>query len=105
MAWPRFFDKLKEWEKRYDVKLIVTNDDFKITKTKKLPAPFRKDEKIRATVVCRGRMPGEMIAAAKERTITIPKCEKKEGATVLLKITRAKHNVFYAKFLGNVRNL
>jgi uncharacterized Fe-S cluster-containing radical SAM superfamily enzyme len=43
-------------------------------------------------VVCQGRMRNEKIAAAKERTISVPNCIK--DGNIRVKITRTKHNIF-----------
>ncbi|MBU0628982.1 MAG: radical SAM protein [Nanoarchaeota archaeon] len=89
----KFYGLLKAWQDKYKVKLIKSIEDFNIVKTKQLPRPFRKEEVIEAEIVCPGRLHGEMIAAAKERTISIPDCYKEKGK-VRLKITRTKHNIF-----------
>ena len=88
-----FYKKLQEWEDKYKVKLIKSVDDFNIKETKQLPKPFNKDEVIDAEIACDGRLPGEKIAVAKGRTISIPNCGKEKGK-VRIKITRAKHNIF-----------
>ena len=40
-----------------------------------------------------GRLKNEKIAVAKERSISVPNCNKDKGK-VRLKITRTKHNIF-----------
>ena len=97
MPFDEFYCRLREWEKRYSVKLIKSAEDFNIIGTKPLPKPFRKDEIIEAEIMCRGRLPHEMIAAAKGRSISAPNCFKEKGR-VRLRITRTKHNVF----IGNL---
>lgn len=92
-SWDKFNRWMKELEAKHDVKLLFSEEDFSIKKTKKLPRPFKKGEIIKAEVVCDGRAKGEKIAVAENRTITVPKCNKK--GRIKIKITRAKHNVFY----------
>jgi uncharacterized protein len=87
-----FFDKLKKLEKKHDIKLIVDASDFKVIDTKKLPKPFKKNDKIHAKILFNGRLKGEKIAFSGDRLISIPNCEK-TGKT-RLKIVRSKHNVF-----------
>jgi len=93
MPFENFYKKLEEWQDKYKVKLIKSVDDFNIKETKQLPKPFRKDEIVEAEIVCPGRLPGEKIAVAKQRSISIPNCIKEKGK-VRIKITRAKHNIF-----------
>lgn len=94
-SWEEFFEMLKKWEREYDVKLLLSEKDFNISKTKKLDKPFKKGDTIKAKIVCPGAMPGEMIAVSDNRTITIPKCREKRNKEIKIKITRDKHNIFY----------
>ena len=89
----KFYDKLKEWEEKYKIKLVKSVEDFGIVKTKPLPKPFRKGDVVGAEIKCLGRLPYEKIAVAKERNISVPNCNKDKGK-VRLKITRTKHNIF-----------
>jgi len=100
MKWEMFYDKLKAWEQEYGMKLILTENDFDITKTKKLEKPFKKDEVIKARVVCRGRLKDEMILAAKNRNITVAHCNENENKTIKIRITRDKHNIFYGELVS-----
>jgi len=92
-----FYKKMKEWEEKYKLKLIKTEEDFDIKKTKELSKPFKKGEILKAGIVCPGRLKNEKIAVSQERTITIPDCYK-EGM-VKIKITRTKHNIFLAQLI------
>lgn len=97
-GWDKFNQWMKELEDKHDVKLLFTEEDFSIKKTKNLPKPFKKGQTIKAKIVCDGRTKGEKIAVAQDRTITVPKCDKK--GEIKIKITRAKHNVFYGRCLN-----
>ncbi len=91
----KFFAKLAEWEEKYDTKLTVDKDPrFSIEKTKKLPVPFKTGDIIPAMIVCPGRYPNEMIAAAKDRNIVVPECRLSVGEKVNLKIEKSKDNLF-----------
>jgi len=96
IPWEEFYERLEYLEKEHDIKLKDTFSDFNVKPTKKLPQPFKKNDVIKATVVCEGRYKGEKIAASKERSITLPNCKAKVGDLVKVKITRSKHNIFYA---------
>ena len=89
----KFFDKLRGWEKKYNLKLIKTESDFNITKTKPLPKPFKKGDIIKAQIACQGRFKGERIAISDNRSISIPHYHK-EAPQIKLRITRSKHNIF-----------
>ena len=92
-----FYKRLKELEDKYKVRLIVSESDFNIIKTKQLPKPFKKGDIIKANIICDGRFKNEKIAAADNRNISVPNCYKK--GMVKLKITRSKHNIFFGKVL------
>jgi len=113
VEWARFYERLKQLEGTYGIKLIFSAEDYHITKTKSLPKPFRKNQVVKARVVAEGRYPGEFLAASEDRIITLPTvaqrrpvsalsrngCEKKleTGAAVKVKILSDKHNLFYGK--------
>ena len=87
-----FYKRLNEPEKKHDTKLVY--DWSFIEKTKELPKPFRKDEMIRARIMSRGTLPDEMIAVAKDRSISVMHCKKDTGKEAKIKIVRIKHNIF-----------
>ncbi len=94
LSWKKFYARLEELEKKHDTKLILSHTDFNIRKTKPLPKPFKKGQRISARIVCEGRLPNERIAVADERTITLVKCNERIGKEVRVKILRDKHNIF-----------
>jgi uncharacterized protein len=93
MEWEEFFAKMKALETKFGVQLLFNEADFQIEKTKQLPKPFRKNQLIKAEIVCDGRLKGEKIAVAEGRNISIPDCDKK--GLVKVKITREKHNIYF----------
>ncbi len=98
MNWDIFRDKMKKLENEQGVKLLLTEKDFGIKKTKKLPKPFKKGQVVKANVVCGGRLKNEKIAVANQRSIAVPNCYK--TGTIKTKITRDKHNIFFGRCLG-----
>lgn len=98
--WPEFFDMLKKLEKKHDFKLMLDESDFKITKTKHLPKPFKAGNVVDAKLICRSRYPKEYIAATKDRNITVNSDKDlKLNTPVRLKITSDKHNLFFGKLI------
>lgn len=88
-----FFKKLKELELKHEIKLIIEKSDFNIFKTKSLPKPFKKGDVVKAKIACVGRLPGEVLAVANGRTVSLTGSSKQEIVSV--KITADKHNLFY----------
>ncbi len=94
LSWKKFYARLAELEKKHNTKLILSNEDFGIRKTKPLPKPFKKGQRVTARIACEGRLPNERIAVADGRTITLVKCNERIGKEVSVKILRDKHNIF-----------
>jgi len=99
MPFDEFYKKLKELEKKHNVKLILTKEDCGIKKTKPLPKPLKKGQIIKAKIMLQGRLKNEKIAVFNNRTIAIPNCFKSIGATARIRITRTKHNIFIGELV------
>ncbi len=93
-----FYKRLRELEKKYDIKLVYNSEDFRIHSTKKLPAPFKKDEVIDLEVVSPGRTEKEVIGKARNRVVEVK--DYKGGKRMKGKIIRSKHNIFRATHVG-----
>ena len=99
IPWEKFYAKLEEWEKKYDIKLKLNKEDFNIRKTKEMPKPFMEGDVVSVVLKCPDRFSNSSIGVAKERNISIPGCPFKEGKKVTVKIVRDKHNIFVGKCL------
>ncbi len=99
MEWKEFYDKLLLLEKKHKVKLMLSEKDFNITKTKPLPRPFKKGDVIKAKTTCLGRWSNEVLAVANDRAITLVNYHGKfvKNKTIKVKILRSKHNIFIGK--------
>jgi hypothetical protein len=97
LDWEAFKERMGSLEKEHGIKLLFSEQDFQIAKTKELPKPFRKGQVVRAQVVCDGRLEGEKLAVSQGRSISIPDCNKK--GQIRVKLTRDKHNIFYGACL------
>lgn len=93
-----FYKRLAELEKRYDIKLVYSREDFGIARTKRLLCPFRKNKVIEAEIICNGRLRNEGLAVAKDRVISVPGCPGK--GKIRLLIARTKHNIIVGKILN-----
>ncbi len=100
IPWEKFYGLLEGWEKKYNFKLRLGKNDFKIKETKELPKPFKEGEVITATIKCIDRFPHAVIAVAGMRNISVPNCEFKKDKKIKVKIVRDKHNVYVGKVGG-----
>ncbi len=99
IPWNDFYQMLEKLEKKHDIKLRLSKDDFNVKKTKTLPKPFFETQEVNAVIKCVGRFPNSVIAVAGERSITIPNCKYVEDKKIKIKITRDKHNVYTGKLV------
>ncbi|MFT4310160.1 MAG: radical SAM protein [Candidatus Woesearchaeota archaeon] len=98
--WQTFFDKLKVLEQKHNHKLVFDfYKDFNIRPVQQIPKPFKRKQVIAAVIACQGRHEAEMLAVAQDRVITIPKCSKKIGDRVNVRITGDKHNIFWGELV------
>lgn len=95
--WEKFYTLLKEFEEKYDIKLVMSPEDFEIEYAEKLIKPFKTGEIIQAEIVCLGRFPDSRIASAEGRTISLPDCNLSLNKKVKVRIVRDKHNIFTGK--------
>ena len=93
----KFYDKLKKIEKEKNIKLILTKDDFKIIKTKRIPTTMNKEETINAKVKLKGWLKNQVIAVAKDRCITIINSNDEINKNIKIKIIENKNNIYLAK--------
>lgn len=93
----KFYKYLEKLEEDHDVKLIYSQEDFKILSCKTYNSPFRKGDVIKADVVCKGRLPNEHLAVSDNNIITFT--GNPRSRAIKLKITRTKHNIFYGNLV------
>lgn len=88
-TWEQFGDKMKEWEKKYDIKLFPPPIEFKIVEDKVLKKPFNKNE----TIFAKYRF--LEYVEAEDRLIHIPSMKSYPGKDkVKVRILKDKHNNF-----------
>lgn len=98
MSWRKFYSKLREWERRYSVKLVLKPEDFGIHKRRMLPVPFRLGEKVYVDVMLPGWLKREKIGVARNRAITIINAERVPlGIKMRVRIIRIKDNILMAQ--------
>ncbi len=93
MSFKEFYEKLREFEREYGVKLVLSPEDFGIEKRKRIPHPIRKGEVYNAEIVLPGRMRGEKLCVTKGRLISVF-TDREVGEFVRVKVTREKDGIF-----------
>jgi hypothetical protein len=99
-SFEEFFAMLKPIEEKYGVNLThVANEDFHIYDEPEPPKPFRKNQVVKMKIMLPARYPGEIVAVAEGRCITIVGRDAHKlqlGKDIKAKIVRDKHNIFKA---------
>lgn len=92
--WWKFYNHLKGLGKKYGVKLELNARDVNVVKRPRVPAVFRKGEKVDVVIKAPGWINGQMIGVAKNRCISINNCKASVNSKVRVKIVRvAKPNL------------
>lgn len=100
LSWGAFYKQLSEWEKQFNIKLILTETDFNIHQRKALTIPYQRFQKIKIEVVGPGWLKNERLAVTRERgrcLTLINAREIPEGAKLTARILANKHNILIAE--------
>jgi uncharacterized Fe-S cluster-containing radical SAM superfamily enzyme len=95
-SWWQFYHRsIREWEKECGCRLVITPQDFGITKRPMLHKVFAKDEKTNVDIRAPGWLSNEMLAVARDRVVSVLNCQKTSG-NLRVKIVSAKHGIYVA---------
>jgi len=100
MSWRTFYQKLREWEKKYNIKLILSPEDFGMHRRPQIRAPFRIGEKTIARIIAPGWRKGEALAVSKGWALTIVGIQNPLSLLdqkVFVRITWTKDNILLAR--------
>jgi uncharacterized Fe-S cluster-containing radical SAM superfamily enzyme len=98
MNWENFYSRLREWEKIYNTKLVLTPQDFGSYECKPLPRVFKRHERVKVKVAGPGWMKGEKLAVARDRVLTIVDADKVPvGAEVYVRMERVVDGIYIAR--------
>lgn len=98
MGWEEFYSRLKEWERIYRTKLVLTPQDFGSFQCKALPRVFRRYERVKVKVVGPGWMKGEKLAVARDRVITLVDADRiPVGKEVSVRMERVVDGIYIAR--------
>lgn len=99
IPWKKFHERLETLEEKYNVKLKLSPEDFGIEDADfSLGKVFRRGQKVKAEVLAQGWNPGQKLAVADHRTITILNGNKVSiGERATVKMLRSKHNLYLGK--------
>src|SRR3989338_3960169 len=99
IPWKKFYALLKELEQKHQIKLKLDKTDFSIKETRELPKPFEEGDIVTAVIKCPDRFKNSVVAAAKDRTISVPDCQYVKDKKIKIKIMRDKHNIFTGRLV------
>ncbi len=98
MGWDKFYSQLKEWEKIYNTKLVLTPRDFGSFQCNVLPRAFKRYEKVKVKLVGQGWMKGEKLAVARDRVITVMDADGISiGEEIYVRMERVVDGIYIAR--------
>ena len=97
MNYYKFYNKLREWEKKFNVKLVLGSKYFGIEKSKKLPVMFKKGDKVDIEIKQKGWWKGQYLGVKGNRVITVIGENLRINSIIGAKIIENKHNLYIAK--------
>ena len=92
-----FYKQLREWEKEFGLKLVLNASDLDTDRAPNLSLVMNVGERLQGTVVAPGWLKGQMVVAARERSITVNDCQRNIGDKVNVRITENKNNIYLAE--------
>ena len=93
MSFKEFYERLRELEKEYGVKLVLSPKDFGIEKRERIPNPIKKGDVYKAQIVMDGRMKGEKLVIVKDRVVSV-RTDKEVGDYVKFRVIRDHDGIF-----------
>ena len=99
MSYYQFYKRLKEFENKFKIKLMYRKEELGIKKSESLPIIFKKNERVSAEIKAAGWLKGQMIAAAKNRCISVNNCRAKVGDRVNTRIMENKNNLYIGEIV------
>lgn len=99
MTYYTFYNKLREWEKRFDTKLVLSNRDFGIEKRERIKTLFQKGNKIRIEIKEKGWWKGQFLGIKDNRVITVIGENLRLNSLINARIIENKDGMYIAKKL------
>jgi len=93
----KFYGKIEELEKKYNIKLRFQNEEFNVEKRKRLPIDFKIGERVNVEIIAPGWFSNQMIGKAKNRGISINNCNLDVGKNIKVKIAENNNNIYIAE--------
>ena len=93
----RFYKRLSELEKKYNIKLIYHREDLEVKKGESLEKPIEIGKKINSVVLGEGWFENQKITSHKGRSITVKNCDSQEGDKINLRVIENKNNIYIAE--------
>lgn len=101
MGWREFNTYLRKLEEKYRVKLLLSEKDFAIKKTRTVPVIYDVGRKVKVKVVAPGWLRNEWLAVPvgreESRTITVIGKSLSVGSKLSVRIISNKHNIYLAE--------
>ncbi len=99
-SWSFFFKKLKELEEKHGIKLILSQNDFRVKKSNRVPVPYKKGDVVKLIIYTQAWWSNEYITTTYRRDWVITLLDRKNyyepGDVVIGKIINDKDGILLA---------
>ncbi len=95
----KFYKQLRAWEKEFEIQLVYRAPDLNTERAANIPETMKINETLLAEIVAPGWLKGQMIAAARDRCITVVNCGRNSKDKVKIRITENKSNIYLAEMV------
>ncbi|MBS3108303.1 radical SAM protein [Candidatus Woesearchaeota archaeon] len=93
----KFYRRVKELEDKYNIKLKAHSNEIK--RCMRIPEVFKKNDRTHAIVKCKGWLPNQMIAVARNVCISVNNCNAKINSKIRIKILETNNNLYLADLI------
>lgn len=95
----KFYKKLEELEKKYNIKLKLSAKDLIQERRSSFPTMFKVGEKVLLTVGCEGFFKNQVLAYGRGRCISVNNCSRNQGDKINVKILDNRNNIYMGELI------
>ncbi|HLD15698.1 MAG TPA: radical SAM protein [Candidatus Nanoarchaeia archaeon] len=99
LTYYKFYKKLEELEKKYNVKLKLSAKDLVQERRPSFPTMFKVGEKVSLIVGCQGFFRNQVLACGRGRCVSVNDCSRSPGDRINVRILDNRNNVYVGELI------
>lgn len=97
--WWKFYSHLKLLGRKYGLKLELNARDVNVSRRPRVPAVFKKGDRVNVVVKAPGWVKGQMVGVSKNRCISINNCKAPVNSRLRVKVVEDKNEIYLAEII------